>query len=220
MAGPPPQCGIWRWGQGCGHGSPAGHDLVQGSAATPPLTSRRSSPWVGLIWPHGRGGPRDPARRRSVETTSHNLASRVASALRRAAAVRWVQAAGCVYSGGARGVGVWVCARRGVWVCGRRQSRGGRRGTRVTGGARRWGVANCQRKGCFFPYELGSDGRRENEIRKERWSQTRYTGRVYSGWVRKKTLFGKTLSKLRFLWSFHLFGHHATLQVGSAWGVR
>jgi hypothetical protein len=30
----------------------------------------------------------------------------------------------------------------------------------------------------------------------------------------------ETLPKLRFLWSFHLFGHHVTWQVGPAWGVR
>jgi hypothetical protein len=37
----------------------------------------------------------------------------------------------------------------------------------------------------------------------------------------KKFVFlAETLPKLRFLWSFHLFGHHATWRVGPAWGVR
>jgi hypothetical protein len=43
------------------------------------------------------------------------------------------------------------------------------------------------------------------------------------GWVGKTTsgekiisFFAKMLSKLRFLWSFHLSGHHATWRVGPA----
>jgi hypothetical protein len=37
----------------------------------------------------------------------------------------------------------------------------------------------------------------------------------------KNNLFlAETLLKLRYLWSFHLFGHHATWWVGPVWGVR
>jgi hypothetical protein len=37
----------------------------------------------------------------------------------------------------------------------------------------------------------------------------------------KKIMFlAETLPKLRVLWSFHLFGHHATWRVGSTWGVK
>jgi hypothetical protein len=37
---------------------------------------------------------------------------------------------------------------------------------------------------------------------------------------KKITFLTETLPKLRFLWWFHLFGHHATWRVGPAWGVR
>jgi hypothetical protein len=53
------------------------------------------------------------------------------------------------------------------------------------------------------------------------WAQCRY------GWVGKVRLGNKnitflveTIPKLRFLRSFHLFGHHAILRVGPVWGVR
>jgi hypothetical protein len=34
------------------------------------------------------------------------------------------------------------------------------------------------------------------------------------------SFFSRTLPKLQFPWSFHLFGHHATWHVGPTWGLR
>jgi hypothetical protein len=76
-----------------------------------------------------------------------------------------------------------------------------------------WGVGGRQHKEYF---SIRGGHRWEEGIRKEKWAQSGYTGRVCAGWMRRKSLFGRNTHQIAILWLFHLF----VLQLPYGWVRR